>query len=220
MQEFSNALFFLFDQDYTGVLDQREWIDMLRINTSGPKFEHISPERRNDMVNMIDNATFIISDDNPISVEDFRKIVNSRGVRENLFKLADADSSGDISVEEVIDFLVVLSKPRHTDDFDCDKIRRIEEVFNAHLPPNQNSLTLTEFKNIMPSKNAFFVERVFKIFDIDGDGTISLAEFLDKMYQYAGSQSDAEKVLFLFKVYDIDGKPSLMLLLHPHLTSR
>ena len=72
----------------------------------------------------------------------------------------------------------------------------------------------------MSSKNAFFVERVFKIFDIDGDGTISLAEFLDKMYQYAGSQSDAEKVLFLFKVYDIDGKPSLMLLLHPYLTSQ
>ena len=141
--------------------------------------------------------------------EDFRKIVNSRGVRENLFKLADADGSGDISVEEVIDFLVVLSKPRHTDDFDCDKIRRIEEVFRANLPPNQHSLTITEFKNIMPSKNAFFVERVFKIFDIDGDNTISLAEFLDKMYQYAGSQSDAEKVLFLFKVYDIDGKPSL-----------
>ena len=190
------------------------------------------------MVNMIDNATFIICDDTPISVivssvcktlkmshlffqqENFRKIVNSRGVRENLFKLADADASGDISVEEVIDFLVVLSKPRHTDDFDCDKIRRIEEVFKAHLLPNQTSLTLTEFKNIMPSKNAFFVERVFKIFDMDGDGTISLAEFLDKMYQYAGSQSDAEKVLFLFKVYDIDGKPSLMLLLHPCFSSR
>ena len=98
--------------------------------------------------------------------EDFRKVVNSRGVRENLFKLADADCSGDITVEEVIDFLVVLSKPRHTDDFDCDKIRRIEEIFKANLPPNQNALTLTEFKNIMASKNAFFVERVFKIFDI------------------------------------------------------
>lgn len=40
----------------------------LSIFCSGPKFEHISQERRNDMVNMIDNATFIICDDNPISV--------------------------------------------------------------------------------------------------------------------------------------------------------
>ena len=90
-------------------------------------------------------------------------------------------------------------------DFSPEKIRHLEEIFKQHLPPNKNCLTLTEFKKIMPSKNAFFVERVFKIFDIDGDGTITLAEFLDKMYQYAGSQSDADKVLFLFKVYDIDG---------------
>lgn len=137
--------------------------------------------------------------------EDFREIVNSRGIRENLFRLADADGNGDLNVEEVIDFLVVLSMPRRPDDFSPEQVRQLEEIFKQHLPPNKNFLTLTEFKNIMPSKNAFFVERVFKIFDIDGDGTITLAEFLDKMYQYAGSQSDADKVLFLFKVYDIDG---------------
>ena len=137
--------------------------------------------------------------------EDFRKIINSRGVRENLFRLADADGDGNLNVEEVIDFLVVLSKPRYTDDFTTEQIQLLEDIFKQHLPPNKNYLTETEFKSIMPSKNAFFVGRVFKIFDIDEDGTITLAEFLDKMYQYAGSQSDAEKVLFLFKVYDIDG---------------
>ena len=61
----------------------------------------------------------------------------------------------------------------------------------------------------MPSKNVFFVEQVFKIFDIDSNGQISMAEFLDQMYQYAGQQSDAEKVLFLFRVYDLDGKTVL-----------
>ncbi len=74
------------------------------------------------------------------------------------------------------------------------------------MPENKHDLTLQEFKKIMPAKNVFFVEQVFKIFDIDGNGSISLAEFLDQMYQYAGHQSDAEKVLFLFKVYDLDGK--------------
>jgi Ca2+-binding EF-hand superfamily protein len=49
------------------------------------------------------------------------------------------------------------------------------------------------------------VERVFKIFDKDGNNKISLAEFLDTMYQYAAHQTNSEKVLFLFKVYDIDG---------------
>ena len=50
------------------------------------------------------------------------------------------------------------------------------------------------------------MERVFKIFDKDGNGRISLAEFLDTMYQYAAHQTNSEKVLFLFKVYDIDGE--------------
>ena len=137
--------------------------------------------------------------------EEFRRVVNSRRIRENLFKLADANSDGELIVEEVIDFLVVLSKPRHTDDFTPGQIKMLEDIFKQHLPPNKKHLTLSEFKGIMPSKNAFFVERVFKIFDIDGSGHISLAEFLDSMYQYAGYQSDCEKVLFLFKVYDIDG---------------
>ena len=61
-------------------------------------------------------------------------------------------------------------------------------------------------------QQAFFVERVFKIFDKDGNNKISLAEFLDTMYQYAAHQTNSEKVLFLFKVYDIDGKIKFWLL--------
>ena len=33
LQEFSNCLFVLFDQDSKGVLDQEDWFEMLRINT-------------------------------------------------------------------------------------------------------------------------------------------------------------------------------------------
>ena len=81
----------------------------------------------------------------------------------------------------------------------------MEENFKKHLKPGQTTLTLTEFKKMMPSKNEFFVRRVYEIFDIDGDGQLSLAEFLDKMYQYADSSNDVNKVLLLFQVYDIDG---------------
>ena len=51
----------------------------------------------------------------------------------------------------------------------------------------------------------FFVERVFHIFDKDDNGSISLQEFIDAMHQFAG-QSPDDKIKFLFKVYDIDGK--------------
>jgi len=143
--------------------------------------------------------------------EDFRKIINSRGIRENLFRLADSDGSGNLNLDEVIDFLVILSKPRYTENFTHDQIKHLEDVFKSQLTTGKEHLTLEEFKKIMPSKNNFFVERCFKIFDIDGDGTISMTEFLDKMYQFAGQQSDADKILFLFKIYDIDGDGMLQL---------
>ena len=53
------------------------------------------------------------------------------------------------------------------------------------------------------------MERAFKIFDRDGNGDISLAEFIDTMYQFAG-KGHTEKILFLFKVYDIDGKQGIL----------
>ena len=51
----------------------------------------------------------------------------------------------------------------------------------------------------------FFVERVYSIFDRDGDGHISLTEFIDAMNQFARQDSN-EKFMFLFKIYDIDGE--------------
>ena len=51
----------------------------------------------------------------------------------------------------------------------------------------------------------FFVERVFQIFDKDDSGSISFQEFIDAMHQFAGQTPD-DKIKFLFKVYDIDGK--------------
>lgn len=56
----------------------------------------------------------------------------------------------------------------------------------------------------------FFTERVFQIFDKDNSGTISLQEFIDSMHQFCGQTSE-DKIKFLFKVYDIDGKFKLIL---------
>ena len=49
------------------------------------------------------------------------------------------------------------------------------------------------------------MERAFRIFDSDGNGTVSMGEFILTMQRFAGQSSD-EKLVFLFKVYDLDGK--------------
>lgn len=61
------------------------------------------------------------------------------------------------------------------------------------------------YGNVMPHLQPFFTERVFQIFDKDNSGSISLQEFIDAMHQFAG-QSPDDKIRFLFKVYDLDGK--------------
>ena len=67
-----------------------------------------------------------------------------------------------------------------------------------------------EFHFFRFSFQPFFVERVFHIFDKDDNGSISLQEFIDAMHQFAG-QSPDDKIKFLFKVYDIDGKFHIMI---------
>jgi hypothetical protein len=50
------------------------------------------------------------------------------------------------------------------------------------------------------------VERAFRIFDRDGSGTVSMQEFIDSMQQFAGESKTDEKLVFLFRVYDLDGE--------------
>ena len=38
-------------------------------------------------------------------------------------------------------------------DLTEEQVKSLEEVFRQNLPPNKESLTLKEFKKIMPSKN-------------------------------------------------------------------
>ncbi len=51
----------------------------------------------------------------------------------------------------------------------------------------------------MPCTDEFFVKRIFSVFDADGSGTVSLAEFIEAMARFSGHNLDS-KIEFLFKV--------------------
>ena len=56
------------------------------------------------------------------------------------------------------------------------------------------------------SHQDFFAERFFNIFDVDKSRTVSLSELIGGFEMLGDDGTEADKLRFLFKVYDIDGK--------------
>ncbi|XP_065168987.1 NADPH oxidase 5 isoform X2 [Atheta coriaria] len=102
-----------------------------------------------------------------------------------------------------MDFLASITNARPRTGFDKSSLAWLEQLFRQTVG-NEKEIRREDFKKIVISKNPFFTERVFQIFDKDNSGSISLQEFLDAMHQFAG-QSPDDKIRFLFKVYDLDG---------------
>ncbi|CAH1983350.1 unnamed protein product [Acanthoscelides obtectus] len=102
-----------------------------------------------------------------------------------------------------MEFLATITNTMPRTGFDKGSIDRLEQLFRQTVG-NGKEIKRQDFKKIVTSKNPFFTDRVFEIFDKDNSGTISLQEFLDAMHQFAG-QTTEDKIRFLFKVYDLDG---------------
>ncbi|KXJ73826.1 hypothetical protein RP20_CCG014936 [Aedes albopictus] len=67
--------------------------------------------------------------------------------------------------------MVVAWRPRT--GFDKISLERLEQLFIKTVG-NEKEIRREEFKKIVTSKNPFFTERVFQIFDKDNSGSISL----------------------------------------------
>lgn len=102
-----------------------------------------------------------------------------------------------------MEFLASVTNTRPRTGFDKGSLQWLETLFRQTVG-NEKEIRREDFKKIVISKNPFFTERVFQIFDKDNSGSISLQEFLDAMHQFAG-KSPEDKIRFLFKVYDLDG---------------
>ncbi|XP_013785082.1 NADPH oxidase 5-like [Limulus polyphemus] len=82
-------------------------------------------------------------------------------------------------------------------------IVRLEQMFRNNVGDN-GELALEQFKKILQSKNSFFAERMFRLYDTRNAGKISLDQFLTAIRNFARMSSE-EKLKLLFSVYDVDG---------------
>ncbi|KAG7170629.1 NADPH oxidase 5-like 1, partial [Homarus americanus] len=148
-------------------------------------------------------AYVVCGEDGEVTEDLFTTILTSRGVLEKLFRLINKDCDGLVSRQEIMDFIANLTYARPRTGFTRENLEWLEQLFRQALGHKQE-LSFDDFKKIVHSRNSFFAERVFQIFDRDNSGSVSLSEFLDAMHQFAG-KSPNDKIKFLFKVYDLDG---------------
>jgi len=148
-------------------------------------------------------AAMLLCGDLDLRADTFQQITTKPEVRDRLYGLVAPDTDGLVTADQVVERVASAQAVGQRNQLATQNLRLLEKVFKKSVG-DHGEITLTGFKSIVQSKNPFFVERVFQIFDKDDSGSISFQEFLDAMHQFAG-QTPEDKIKFLFKVYDIDG---------------
>ncbi|XP_070066124.1 NADPH oxidase 5 isoform X4 [Drosophila virilis] len=195
-EEFQQKLFQLFDLERNGYLLQDRWIEHLK--------GRLTDDRQMDFAEQIESVAYVIcGEKSQVSFKNFRDIWHTRGILDKLYRLIDVDGTNLISTNQVMEFISHLTNSRPRTGFDKSSLARLEQLFRNTVG-NEQEIRREEFQKIVTSKNPFFTERVFQIFDKDNSGSISLQEFIDAIHQFSGQSAD-DKIRFLFKVYDIDG---------------
>ncbi|KAL7741669.1 hypothetical protein ACLKA6_000290 [Drosophila palustris] len=195
-EEFQQKLFQLFDLERNGYLLQDRWIEHLK--------GRLTDDRQMDFAEQIESVAYVIcGEKSQVCFKNFRDIWHTRGILDKLYRLIDNDGTNLISTNQVMEFISHLTNSRPRTGFDKSSLARLEQLFRNTVG-NEQEIRREEFQKIVTSKNPFFTERVFQIFDKDNSGSISLQEFIDAIHQFSGQSAD-DKIRFLFKVYDIDG---------------
>ncbi|XP_028035380.1 NADPH oxidase 5 [Bombyx mandarina] len=194
-EDLLERIFRLFDVKKLDHLVQDDWIEYLK--------ERLPEERQLDLVEQIESVAYVLCGDGVISLDTFQHIMQNKVVTKKLFRVLDVDGDGYVTADKVMEFLSTVSSSRPRVGFDKHSVDRLEQLFKETVG-DQKEITREQFQKIVVSKNPFFTERVFQIFDEDDSGSISLQEFIAAVHRFAG-QSPDDKIRFLFKVYDLDG---------------
>ncbi|XP_076282347.1 NADPH oxidase isoform X2 [Lasioglossum baleicum] len=193
-QTLLEKLFILFDHNNSMTLKQDEWIEFVKSRL---------PNKKHNFIDQFDSVVYAICGDDSISFFNFQRIFATKEVVDKLFRLIDEENVNYVSSNQIMDFITNISDRRPRAGFDKASLEWLEKIFKQ-MVGNEKEIKRAEFNKIVTSKNPFFTDRAFEIFDKDNSGAISLQEFLDAMHQFAGKSPD-DKIKFLFKVYDIDG---------------
>ncbi|KAJ8708862.1 hypothetical protein PYW08_010244 [Mythimna loreyi] len=194
-EDLLERIFRLFDADSTDHLVQNDWLEYLK--------GRLTEDKQIDFVEQVESVAYVLCGNGVITLDTFQRTLQNKVVTNKLFRVVDTDGDGYATADEIMEFLSTVTSSRPRVGFDKHSVDRLEKLFRATVG-DEKEITREQFQKIVVSKNPFFTERVFQIFDEDDSGAISLQEFIAAVHRFAG-QTPEDKIRFLFKVYDLDG---------------
>lgn len=91
--------------------------------------------------------------------------------------------------------------------FTMEELAGLMEQFNSISSRREDDglIDKREFKDALGLQDSLFVDRIFRLFDQDGNGVIDFKEFVKGLNVFAQTASQEEKLRFSFAIYDFDG---------------
>ena len=155
------------------------------------------------LVDLMESVTYLVCDDNSIFLQDFQKVICTKGVSRKWFRILGSRKSK-CSVDSLMAFVSDTTSSR---EIDSTTLENLQRAFTTNFGKDKKDIDLEDFKKVIPSKDDFFVKRIFELFDLDKSGKISCGEFCETIHEFS-LEDDNTKVAFLFHIYDVndDGK--------------
>ena len=88
-----------------------ERFTIISLLSKATRFNHLTADAKRGVVELLETATYLICQDEDVNAEYFLKILTTLNVPTKLFRAADKNGDGDLSISELMNFLVVLTTP-------------------------------------------------------------------------------------------------------------
>ena len=204
----SQGMLWLFDSDGDGTLSLSEFFSFqVDNNTTSDHLQMLEfmfegyDSDSSDGLNADELAAYIHDRDEGIDFD---------LTDEQMLGMFDTNSDGNLSLEEVLDYLTV---PANATD---DELQMLGFIFDNHDYDNTDSLDVlefTDFRFYMEDENRTFVptdEQVLAMVDTNDDGVLNLTEVLNAMHLSGNETAEELQMLgFFFDNHDYDNTDSL-----------
>ena len=72
---------------------------------------HLGIEFLHSFMDLLSSVTYLICSDGPVELQSFHKIMGTLNVPKQFFKLADRENQGQLNVDDVMVFVMMISAP-------------------------------------------------------------------------------------------------------------